>query len=139
MAWRWPTARLLPADGTWLELARWCLTPEAGKNAGSRMMGWARRWIARNLPAVTTLVSYSDIVIHTGALYQASGWESAPTHHAERFDLDGIGYASGHGSWDGVNRQAPKRRWLVRLGEDSSGYLHRSRVRRETFLNGRPA
>ena len=34
--WRWPTARMLPSDGSWLELSRWCLTADAGRNAGSR-------------------------------------------------------------------------------------------------------
>lgn len=113
MAWRWPTARMLPADGTWLELSRWCLTPAAGPNAGSRMMGWAARWLRRNAPHVTTGVSYSDPVHgHTGALYKASGWHYQPTHHGERFDLDGVGYPSGHGSWDGNTTQTPKHRWL---------------------------
>jgi hypothetical protein len=114
--YRWPTARMLPSDGKWLELSRWCLTPEAGKNAGSRMMGWVARWLRRNEMDVTTLVSYSDPLHgHTGALYRASGWRYAPTHHAERFDRDGVGYPSGHGSWgDGV-RQEPKHRWLYDL------------------------
>ena len=117
--YRWPTARMLPADGSWLELSRWCLTPDAGKNAGSRMMGWAARWIRKHAPEVTTLVSYSDPVHgHTGGLYLASGWESSPTHHSIRYHKDGIGYPSGHGSWDGVRVQTPKDRWLYRLGRD---------------------
>lgn len=116
MIWRWPSARMLPADGSWLELSRWCLTPEAGKNAGSRMMGWVRRWLRREMPAVRTLVSYSDPAQgHTGALYRASGWTYRPTHHGERFDANGVGYPSGHGSWHGVTVQAPKHRWMLDL------------------------
>ena len=111
MAWRWPTARMLPSDGTWLELTRWCLTPQAGKNAGSRMMRWVATQIRRDLPGVTTGVSYSDPTHHTGSLYKCSGWNLALTHHGARFLSDGIGYASGHGSWDGVTKQAPKIRW----------------------------
>jgi hypothetical protein len=115
-AWRWPTARMLPSDGSWLELSRWCLTPDAGPNAGSRMMGWVRRWLRRNTSGVTTLVSYSDPVHgHTGALYRASGWTYNPTHHGKRFDANGVGYPSGHGSWDGIVRQAPKHRWTCDL------------------------
>ena len=114
--WRWPTARMLPADGTWLELSRWCLTPDAGKNAGSRMMRWVRHTIKRSMPNVTTLVSYSDPEWgHTGSLYKASGWQYTPTHIGRRFDLDGIGFPSGNGSWDGVTRASSKHRWTVSL------------------------
>jgi hypothetical protein len=110
--WRWPTARMLPSDGSWLELSRWCLTPDAGRNAGSRMMAWAARWLRRNASGVTTLVSYSDPVHgHTGALYKASGWAYTPTHHGDRYDANGVGYPSGHGSWDGETVQSPKHRW----------------------------
>jgi len=112
--WRWPTARMVSTD--WLELARWCLTPEAGANAGSRMMGFARRWIRRNMPRVQTLVSYSDPSHgHTGTLYKASGWTYSPTHHGLRLDANGVGYPSGHGSWDGLTVQSPKHRWTVTL------------------------
>jgi len=114
--WRWPTARMLPSDGSWLELSRWCLTHDAGKNAGSRMMGWVARWLRRNAVGVTTLVSYSDPVHgHTGSLYKASGWTYTPTHHGDRYDANGYGYPSGHGSWDGVTRQSPKHRWTYAI------------------------
>ena len=112
--YRQPTARHMNDPGR-LELVRWCLTPEAGKNAGSRMMGWVVRWLRRNAPEVRELISYSDLTMHTGALYRASGWAEWATHHAERFRVDGIGYASGHGSWDGKTIQAPKLRWRFEL------------------------
>lgn len=67
MMWKHPTSRRLPSDGSWLELSRWCLTPEAGDSAGSRMHKWAARLIRDHLPEVTTLVSYSDPTHgHTG-------------------------------------------------------------------------
>lgn len=115
--WRWPTARMLPDDGTWLELSRWCITPMAGLNAGSRTMGWVRRWLRNNAPEVTTLVSYSDPVHgHTGGLYRASGWTYTPTHHGVRYDADGVGYKSGHGKWSkGGIIQSPKHRWTIEL------------------------
>lgn len=116
MVFAQPTARMLPSDGSWLELIRWCLTPDAGKNAGSRMMRWAARQLRMLAPSATTLVSYSDPVHgHTGALYRASGWTAAPTHHTDRFKANGVGYPSGHGSWDGVTRSTPKERWLYEL------------------------
>ena len=114
--WRWPTARMLPSDGSWLELSRWCISRHAEPNTGSRMMGYVRRWLRRNMPDVSTLVSYSDPVHgHTGTLYRASGWVYTPTHHGERFDANGRGYPSGHGSWNGVEQMSPKHRWTVTL------------------------
>lgn len=117
MVWRWPTARMLPSDGSWLELSRWCLTPMSGANSGSQMMSWVVRWIRRNMPEVTTLVSYSDPVHgHTGSLYKASNWQYEPTHIGRRYDLDGIGFPSGNGSWNGVDKATPKHRWIYRIG-----------------------
>lgn len=111
--WRHPTARMLPSDGSFLELSRWCLTPEAGENAGSRMMGWARRQLRRH---ARFGVSYSDLTKHTGSLYRASGWEPWPTHHAERFMTNGVGYPSGHGRWSpGGPTETPKMRWRIEL------------------------
>lgn len=108
--WKRPTARHLPSDGSWLELARWVLTPAAGINAGSRMHRYVLRWIRKNLPKVTTLVSYSDPSVgHTGALYKACGWEWAPTWHRLKPP------PTGAGSWDGITKQEPKDRWIFRL------------------------
>ena len=116
-AWRWPTSRHLPADGSCLELSRWCIGPTAGKNAGSWFMARAVRLIRGAFPSVSLLVSYSELGKHTGALYKSCNWEAWPTHHSERWEQDGIGYASGHGSWDGITVQAPKMRWRLGLGE----------------------
>jgi hypothetical protein len=113
MVWANPTSRSLPQDETWLELSRWCLTPAAGRNAGSRMHGRFVRWLRRNAPAVSTLVSYSDPSQgHTGALYRACNWYWAPTWHRLRPP------PSGNGSWDGVNQQAVKDRWVFDVGPD---------------------
>jgi len=114
MVWKLPTSRYLPSDGSWLELSRWCLTPEAGKNAGSRMHGWTARHIRRNCPTVTTLVSYSDPSHgHTGALYKACNWQWRPTWHRL------FPPPSGGGSWDGITKQAPKDRWIFGLRADA--------------------
>ncbi len=111
--WKWPTARLVPND--WFELARWCLTPLSVKNDGSRFHGQAVRVIRSTFPEVKTLVSYSDMTRHTGALYKACNWVEAPTHHADRFRANGKGYPSGHGNWNGGDRQEPKLRWTFPL------------------------
>lgn len=113
MVFRLPTSRRLPFDGTWLELARWCLTPEGGPNAGSRMSKVATVELRRRFPEATTLVSYSDPSAgHTGRLYRACNWRWRPTWH--RFQQP----PSGGGSWDGVTRAEPKDRWIFELRPD---------------------
>lgn len=118
-AYRQPTGRMVPQD--WFELSRWCLGAASEDNDGSRMMGIVRRKFRRLFPNLRTIVSYSDPSKgHTGALYKASGWVYSPTHHGERFDRDGIGYPSGHGSWDGITVQSPKHRWLYFLKSEAA-------------------
>lgn len=113
--WRLPTSRKLPQDGTWLELSRWCLTPEAGEYAGSRMHAAAVKWLRRNQPRVTSLVSYSDPSVgHTGALYRACNWLWRPTWMRLRPP------PSAGGSWDGgKTQQAVKDRWVFALRKDA--------------------
>lgn len=114
MIWKHPTSRRLPAFGTWLELARWCLTPDAGPNAGSRMHRYAVKLIREHLPNVTTLVSYSDPSHgHTGALYRACNWQWAPTWVRLRPP------PSGHGDW-GSGRQEIKDRWVFAVRRDDT-------------------
>jgi len=112
-AWRWPTSRRITEDV--LELSRWCIGPRSNRNAGSWFNARAVRIIKRTFPNIRQLVSYSELGKHDGGLYRASNWESWPTHHADRFALDGVGYRSGHGSWDGVTVQSPKMRWRIVL------------------------
>lgn len=110
MVWRRPTSRRLPL--WWLELSRWCLTPSAGPNAGSRMHRQAVRLIRELLPTTTTLVSYSDPSHgHTGALYRACNWRWAPTWHRLRTP------PTGNGNW-GTGQQAVKDRWIFALRDD---------------------
>ncbi len=111
--WRRPTSRRLPSDGSWLELSRWCLTPAAGDNAGSRQHKWALRLIRAQLPAVTTLVSYSDPSQgHTGSLYRACNWYWAPTWLRLRPP------PSGQGEWTPGVSQAVKDRWIFDVQRD---------------------
>jgi hypothetical protein len=123
MVWRTPTSRRLPP--AWLELARWCLTPEGGDNAGSRMHRAAVRELRARFPDLTTLVSYSDPSVgHTGALYRACNWRWRPTWMQLKPP------PSGGGSWDGVTRQEPKARWIFELRPDAD---------RESFLYLEPS
>ncbi len=108
--YREPAARMLNGLAM-LELARWCCT-EPDQGQGSQFMAWVRRALRAKYHGVT-LVSYSDLSRHSGVLYRASGWERWPTHHQERYEANGVGYPSGHGSWNGVDVQSPKARWRM--------------------------
>jgi hypothetical protein len=119
--WRQPTSRRLPADGSWLELSRWCLTHDAGEYAGSRQHKAAVRLIRRLFPAATTLVSYSDPAHgHTGALYRACNWQWSPTWLRLRPP------PGGHGAWIPGQAQSIKDRWTFAIRRDA----HRSDVLR---------
>lgn len=108
--WRTPTSRRLPSDGSRLELSRWCLTPDAGENAGSKMHKAAVRLIRERHPEVVALVSYSDPSAgHTGALYRACNWVWRPAWNRLRPP------PSRGGTWDGVTVQAVKDRWVFFL------------------------
>lgn len=109
--WRPPISRRLPTDGTWLELSRWCLTPAAGKNAGSRQHAAAVRLLAHL--EVTTLVSYSDPSQgHTGALYRACNWLWSPTWQRLRPP------PTGAGNWGTDKIQHVKDRWIFPIARD---------------------
>ncbi len=112
--WRRPTSRRLPSDGSWLELSRWCLTPAAGKNAGTRQHAAAVRLLRTEFPDVTTLVSYSDPSQgHTGALYRACNWRWAPTWHRLRPP------PTGSGNWGTQKVQHVKDRWVFEVCRDA--------------------
>jgi hypothetical protein len=105
--WRKPTSRRLPTDGSWLELSRWCLTPDAGPYAGSRNHRFATPLLRAR--GVTTVVSYSDPSAgHTGALYRACNWMWAPTWLRLRPP------PTGNGDW-GTGQQAVKDRWVFHV------------------------
>lgn len=111
-----PTSRRLPRS--WLELSRWCL--RGVKNGGSKQWSRVSRWIRREMPEVTTVVSYSDPAAgHTGALYRACNWLWAPTWHRI------VTPPTGNGSWDGIKAQAAKDRWIfpVKADRDRVGIL----------------
>lgn len=111
--WKHPTSRALPSDGTWFELARWCLTPDAGPNAGSVMHKATLQLIRTHLPHVTTLVSYSDPSQgHTGALYRACNYRWCPTWQRLRPP------PTGGGEWTPGKQQNVKDRWIYPVRPD---------------------
>lgn len=105
-----PTSRRLP--GSWLELARWCITSD-GKNAGSRQWAAFVRALRALRPDCSTIVSYSDPSVgHTGALYRACNWLWAPTWHRLRPP------PTGNGAWQAGKSQSVKDRWIFPLRRD---------------------
>ena len=113
--WKHPTSRRLPFGGSWLELARWCLTPAAGEYAGSRMHRQAVPLLRRAFPTATTLVSYSDPAQgHDGTLYRACNWWWRPTWMRLRPP------PSGGGAWVPGVPQAVKDRWVFPLRPDAA-------------------
>lgn len=105
-----PNSRRLPHD-RWLELLRWCVTGEPG--SGTRQWAQATRWLRKEYPHITTVVSYSDPSVgHNGALYRASNWRWAPTWHRLRTP------PTGNGDW-GTGAQAAKDRWVFLLLPDA--------------------
>jgi hypothetical protein len=77
--WSLPIARALPQDGTWMELRRLAIAPDAPKNTASRMLRVMAMLVRRARPAAMRLVSYQDTEAHTGGIYRAAGWTMTDT------------------------------------------------------------
>ncbi len=77
MVWGLPGGANRLRDGlSTLELQRMFILDVTTKNAESRAIGWAVRYIRKNRPSVTSLIAYSDIggMGHKGTIYKAVGW-----------------------------------------------------------------
>jgi hypothetical protein len=107
--WSLPVARLLPQDGSCLELRRFALAPTTPRNTASRMLGWMVRDITRRRPEVRRLVSYQDREVHKGTIYKASGWMPMPTR--------------GGGDWNYSGRQRNARRIKLKVRWERFLYL----------------
>lgn len=70
-------ANRLKEGASCLELRRMAIAEDAPPNTASRMLGWMRRYIIKNLPHITLLISYQDTDVHKGTIYKASGWKYA--------------------------------------------------------------
>ena len=110
--WSNPVARHLPQQ-TWLELRRMAVSPDAPRNTPSWMMGVMTRLIRKIRPHVVNLVSYSDMEVHTGTIYKASGWTATTINR--------------NGDWTRSKRQRPaaqslaaKQRWEMPLKAEAT-------------------
>ena len=104
--WSSPIARNI--EGNFLELRRMAIADDAPINTGSRMLGYMRRYIKKNLPHILKLISYQDSETHKGTIYKASGWSA-------------VCKSTGH-SWSCKSRKrneeqstADKIRWEIEL------------------------
>ena len=62
--------------GTTLELVRMVIRDVTTKNAESKALGFAARYIKKQYPHIARLIAYNDIEGqgHKGTIYKASGW-----------------------------------------------------------------
>ena len=77
MLWTQPAAANRLRDGdVSLELRRMIILDVTTRNAESRCLGFAARYIKRVRPDIRYLLSYSDIegMGHKGTIYKAAGW-----------------------------------------------------------------
>lgn len=81
-----------------LELRRLAISPEAPKFTASRMLMVMRKLIKKSFKTITRLISYQDVDIHKGIIYQSDNWK--PTA-----EVKGI-------SWTTKNRQRNKEQTL---------------------------
>ncbi len=73
-----PVARLEDQTTT-LELNRFWLSDDCGKNSESRLLGVCCRLIKRFMPEIRRVIAYSDSAMnHTGTIYKAAGWSPLP-------------------------------------------------------------
>lgn len=71
-AWR----KFSNSESAVLELRRLVLLDSAGKNSESRFIGWCLRWLKKNAPAISVVVSYADPAAgHSGTVYRASNFQ----------------------------------------------------------------
>ena len=71
--WSSPIARNMDAKTT-LELRRYAIKETAPKNTASWGLSKMVKQIKKNLPEITTLISYQDTSVHSGIIYKASNW-----------------------------------------------------------------
>jgi hypothetical protein len=104
--WGLPVARMLPQDGSCLELRRFAIAPDAPRNTASRMLAWMARTIVNEYPNAARLISYQDCDTHQGTIYRAAGWIP--------FDAPGVG------CWNHAGRSRPARRILHKVRWEKS-------------------
>lgn len=120
--WSCPVARLLPSDGSWLELRRLAIADDAPKNTASRMLAVMTRLIRKTQPSVVRLVSYQDTEVHTGCIYRAAGWvQSSVKPRSRDWNMPGRSRAE-------TQTNAPKVRWEKITQEGFGHVVHQPQV-----------
>ncbi|MCK4957764.1 MAG: hypothetical protein KAT00_00150 [Planctomycetes bacterium] len=75
-AWK----RFATSEREVLELRRLVLIDECPKNSESRTIAACLKWLSKNMPEVTTVVSYADPMFgHSGVVYRASNFRDDGT------------------------------------------------------------
>ncbi len=117
--WHNPSARNLPQS--WIELRRMAVAHDAPHCTASRMLGQMAKWFRVNKPECDRLISYQDVDVHTGTIYNAAGWDRAyfsPPRVRQRSGYSRPG-SLGREYRTGINGQAPdqagKWRWELEL------------------------
>jgi hypothetical protein len=72
--WTSPVSRKLAEQGTFIELRRLAIAPDAPKFTATWMIGKMVKDIKKRFPEVTKLYSYQDTEVHTGTIYAAANW-----------------------------------------------------------------
>lgn len=71
--WSSPVARSYDHNQV-LELRRLAISNMCPKNTATRMLGFMQRYIKKNMPQISLLISYQDTEVHTGTIYKAANW-----------------------------------------------------------------
>ena len=69
-----PVARNEDQSGATLEHTRMATAPYAPKNSASYFMARCRKWIRKNIPEVTRLISYIPTDLYSGVTYVSDNW-----------------------------------------------------------------
>jgi len=71
-AWK----RFADSEEKVMELRRFVLLDEAGRNSESRVVGWCLRWLKKHAPQIEIVVSYADPAHgHSGVIYRAANFQ----------------------------------------------------------------
>lgn len=100
MLWNNPAARMEQCDTT-MELRRMFILDCTERNAESRALAVASRYIRTNFPHITRLLAYADPAAgHEGIIYRGAGWRL-------------VGTTSGSGGATNVNTLRPGRNLIL--------------------------
>jgi hypothetical protein len=117
--WSNPVAANIPQD-TWIELRRLAIAPDAPKFTATFMLGRMAKIIKKEMPLITTLVSYQDIEAHSGTIYKAANWIADKSHTGGSWNRPNAKNMNGRPRTrpDSNKATGPKQRWIYRIRKD---------------------